>query len=119
MASHEWHRHANTIGGQVHKCQVYPKEFCQAVCAGIAAHKKMDKISMMSLDIMSIDEMMLVVPEAAGDFNPSQELHKLSGMEHMMDAMSQTDWSNLVAFDDQSGARLKTEMVANARNEEI
>ena len=33
--------------------------------------------------------------------------------------MNQTDWSNLVAFDDQSCARLKPEMVANARKEEI
>ena len=45
------------------------------------------------------------------------ELHEQSGMEHMMDAMSQTDWSNFVALDDQSGARLKPEMVANARSE--
>ena len=39
-------------------------------------------------------------------------------MEHMMDTMSQTDWSDLVAFDDQSGARMKPE-VAAARKEEI
>ena len=93
------------------KCQVYPKEFCQAVCAGIAAQKKMDKMGMMSLDIMSIEEMMLVVPEAARDCNPSQEFHEQWGMERMTDAMNQTDWINSLAFDDQSGARMKPEMV--------
>ena len=103
----------------MHRCLLYPKEFCRAACAGIAAQKKMDKMGRMSLDIMSIEEMMLVVPEAAGDCNPSEELQEQSGMEPLMGAMSQTDWSNLVAFDDQSGARLKPEIVANARKEEI
>ena len=89
------------------------------MCAGVAAQKKMDRMGMMSFDVMSIEEMMLAVPEATQDCNPNQELHEQSGMEHMMDAMSQTDWNDLVAFDDQSGARMKPELVAAARKEEI
>ena len=71
------------------------------MCAGIASQKKLDNIGMMAVDVMSIEDMMLVVPEATRDCHPSKAFHKQTGTEHLMDMMGQTGWNDLVAFDDQ------------------
>ena len=60
------------------------------MCAGVEAQKIIDRMGMMPLDVMSIEELLLVVLETTGDCNPSREFHEQSGMEHMMDAMNQT-----------------------------
>ena len=56
------HRHADTASGRSKACQVYPTEFCRAVCAGTAAQKKIRNLGVMPLELMSIEEM----KEAAG-----------------------------------------------------
>ena len=39
------HRHANLMNWRAKQCQVYPREFCRAVCVGVAAQKQLYKIS--------------------------------------------------------------------------
>ena len=99
----EHHRHVQLTGGKAKACQVYPRAFCRAVCQGVASEKKLRELGMMSVDVMSVAEMMGVMGEKAqGD--PSQELHEHVGEE---------------AFDDTSGAPLVPSLVAEARKEEI
>ena len=38
------HRHANLMIGRAKQCQVYPREFCPAVCVGVAAQKQVYKM---------------------------------------------------------------------------
>ena len=105
------HRHADTIGGRARQCQVYPREFCRVVCEGIAAQKKLMKLGMRSEPIMSLEEMMTVVPENLRDGDPSNDLH-VHEDEYVLG-------DGTVAWDDQSGAPLKPELMRLARIEEI
>ena len=92
---------------------MYPKAFFEAVCAGISAQKKVDRMGLRAEPVMSIDEMLLVVSEvseATKDFNTSKELHE---------EVEQCNWDDMVAFDDQSGASFKPILVRRASVEEI
>ena len=92
----EHHRHVQLVGGKAKACQIYPRDFCRAVCQGVASEKKLRELGMQSVDILSVDEIMSV--------DPSQEIHEYVGEE---------------AFDDTSGSQLVPSMVAAARREEI
>ncbi len=48
------HRHADTLDGRIRLCQVYPREFCRAVCAGVAAQKKLRNLGMMAAPLLSL-----------------------------------------------------------------
>ena len=95
------HKHANLMGNKAKQCQVYPRDFCRAVCAGVAAQKRLYSLGMMALDLLSFEE----INEITGKTSPSAELHEPDG--------------EVVAYDDQSGAELDPEKVAAARLEEI
>ena len=95
--SQEFHRHADLTGGRARFAQVYPKEFCRAVCAGVAAQKRLYSLGLQALPLMSAEEIRKE--------DPSSELHE--------------DGCETVAWDDQSGAELKPDMVRSARKEEI
>ena len=96
----EKHRHADTIGGRAKGCQVYPKEFCRAVCSGTAAQKKLRNLGMVPLDVMSFEEMQ----EVAKDW-PSDDIHETG--EYME------------AYDDVLGIALDPALMRKARREEI
>ena len=80
------HRHADLTGGRAKQCQVYPREFCRAVSAGIAAQKRLYSLGLEAVDIMSLEEINNVTEWA----NPSGDLHEQDG--------------EMIAYDDQSGA---------------
>ena len=84
---------------------MYPREFCRAVCEGIAAQKRLYSLGMVAQPLMSIEEMISAVPEGATTADPSGELHE-------------TD-QTMEAYDDQTGAELQPSKVAVARREEI
>ena len=96
------HRHVQLLGGRAKKCQVYPKAFCQAVCEGVAAEKKLRALGMAAQPIMSVSEMQAAT--GSTEEEPDKALHEEDGT---------------VAFDDQSGAPLIPGEVAKARQEEI
>ena len=90
---------------------MYPREFCRAVCAGIAAQKRIRNLGLTSLPLLSISEMQECVPGNKTTSSPSEDLHE--------GEMAQNAWSEWQAFDDVSGARLVPEKVAAARRDEI
>ena len=91
------HRHADTTCARAKKCQVYPKQFCRAVCAGIAAQKRLRILGLTALPLMSLSAI-----SAIG--TPSEDLH---GNDH------------LEAYDDLTGAELDPALMKEARREEI
>ena len=104
------HRHANLTGGLAKKCQVYPPAFCRAVCEGTAAQKRLHMLGIRSEPLMSMEEMVAVMPvDAQHSGDPSRDLHE----------DDETIPRGTVAWDDQSGAWLKPELMAKARREEI
>ena len=107
------HRHADLTSGRAKFCQVYPREFCRAVCEGIAAQKKLYVLGMKAEPLMTLEEMFAVMPENLKDVSkcPSGELHEDDAGYVLEDGT--------VAFDDQSNAPLKPDLVRAARVEEI
>ena len=114
------HRHADITGGQTRQCQVYPRAFCKKVCEGIAAQKKLYDLGMTSEPLMSLQEMQRAVPSEKSTGDPSKDLHESEG-EFMAFTMKNEFMllDGTVAYDDQSGARLKPELTRKARLEEI
>ena len=102
------HQQANILGGHARQCQVYPREFCKEVCAGVAAQKRLHEMGMRVEALMNIEEMLTV--------DPSGELHEEPLTEMSETRMSPHCW---FATDDLSGADLVPELVAEARKEEI
>ena len=103
----EPHTHISLEGGLAKQAQVYPRKFCQAVCEGIAAQKKLDALGLEAKRLMSRDEMAGVLDSLGLDGSkedPSEALHE----EELR-----------IAFDDQSGEPLRPDMVRRARREEI
>ena len=70
------HRHADVMGGGVKQCQVYPKAFCQAVCAGTEAQKKLHNLGMRCEPIMNVEEMIAAMPKDTEESDPSRALHE-------------------------------------------
>ena len=91
------HDHVVLEGGRTKQAQVYPREFCRAVCEGIAAEKRLRALG---LEVLSLEE----IQEAADRYGvaPDKDLHE-------------EDW----AVDDQSGEELDVQQVRGARKEEI
>ena len=52
-------RHADILGGHARQCQVYPRDLCRAVGAGIEAQRKLHNLGMKSEPVMNIDEIIL------------------------------------------------------------
>ena len=97
----EKHRHADTTNGRARRCQVYPKQFCRAVCAGVAAQKRLRNLGLTALPLMSLSAMESLKKSMN---TPSEDLHESEGLE---------------AYDDMSGAELDPARVTVARKEEI
>ena len=96
----ERHVHVVLEGGRTKNAQVYPRQFCRAICEGIAAEKRLRSLG---LEAYSLEE---VKGLSAYGNDPSGELHE--------------DETELMrAFDDVSGDELKPEMVKAARAEEM
>ncbi len=103
----EKHTHASLEGGRTKLAQVYPKKFCQAVCEGIAAQKRLHALGLEAKTLMTDEEMAAVLNNVELDDdgeNPSEALHE----EELK-----------IAFDDQSGEPLIPGKVREARKEEI
>ena len=104
----EVHNHAKLESGRmVKRAQVYPKKFCQAICEGIAAQKRLHALGLDAKPLLTMEEMMEALDsvEMDGDHeDPSEALHEEDAK---------------VAFDDQSGEPLIPGMVKTARREEI
>ena len=99
---------------------MYPRAFCKKVCEGIAAQKKLYDLGMTSEPLMSLQEMQKAVPSEEGTGDPSKDLHESEG--EIMTFTMKNEFMLLdgtVAYDDQSGARLKPELTRKARLEEI
>lgn len=118
------HQHTALIGGRAKLGQIYPRALCQAVCAGIAAQTKAERLRAVGMPILSLEEMsslalaavehevtMGMVESGKRDFelqakeNPSQVLHE-----------DVEDWW---AKDDVSGEALDPAKVKEARREEL
>ena len=69
------HRHADVMGGGVKQCQVYPKAFCQAVCAGTEAQNQFNNLGMRCEPIMNVEEMIVAMPKDTEESDPSRALH--------------------------------------------
>ena len=93
----EKHRHADATRGRATKCQVYPKQFCRAVCVGIAAQNRLRNLGLTALTLMSPSAMAAIGA-------PSEDLHENYYFE---------------AYDDLTGAELDPALMEEARREEI
>ena len=49
------HVHVPLESGQDRRCQVYPRAFSQSICEGIASEKKLRRLGMVSVPIMSLE----------------------------------------------------------------
>ena len=100
----EPHEHATLLDGKAKRAQVYPRRFCQAVCEGIAAQKRLHALGMEARSLLTLEEMAAVVDNIEEHESPSEALHE----EDLR-----------IAFDDQSGEPLDPCKVRAARKEEI
>ena len=93
---------------------MYPREFCRAVCEGVAAEKRLRDLGMEAMGIMSLEQMKEVVKIAGGSEeygnDPSGDLHE-----------PEMSWDEKweVAVDDQSGEPLEPRRVRSAQSEDI
>ena len=105
------HEHIQLEGTLTKEAQVYPKLFCQTVCEGVAAEKR---IRALGLETWSLDEISVAVKEALTDErygdDPSKDLHE--GEEEI-------EKLTMKAQDDLTGEELDPEEVKKARKEEI
>ena len=69
------HRHADLMGGRARQCQVYPRDFCRAVCEGVAAQKKLMELGLKAEPLMALDEMYATVPGDLKSGDPGRDLH--------------------------------------------
>ena len=51
------HRHVLLISGSAKHAQVYPRSFCNMICEGIAAQKKVDELGTTVKPVMTVAEM--------------------------------------------------------------
>ena len=109
------HNHIQLEGGLTKKAQVYPRKFCQAVCEGVAAEKRLRALG---LEAWTLDEISVAVEEMKKDKrygeDPAGALH-----EEDEDWEECGMWGKLKAVDDVSGEPLDPEEVRKARKEEI
>ena len=108
----EEHRHVSLLSGKARQCQVYPREFCRAVCEGVAAQKKLSRMGLRVEALMTLEEMLAVVPEDMDSGDPGKDLHECEADDYTLA-------DGIMAFDDQSGARLKPELMRRVRRDEI
>ena len=71
------------ISGKARAAQVYPRLFCNAMCAGIAAQKKLDDLGMAARPLMSVEEMSRAAGEH-GEENPADALHERLMMDSLL-----------------------------------
>ena len=100
------HRHVYLIQGRSKAAQVYPREFCERLCEGIAAQKKVDKLGLKSRPLMSLDEMKSAAKGGKGDECPSE-------------ALNESDGTGMTAIDDITGQELDPKFMIKARKDEI
>ena len=100
IAGEPKHQHAKLEGGKRCKqAQVFPRVFCRAVCDAIAAQQLADVMNVVSLDVMSLEE----INSVGGD-----NLHEPEG--------STVEYT---ATDDVTGGPLEPSKVIAARQEEM
>ena len=108
---HVKHRHADLMGGRARQCQVYPRDFCRAVCEGVASQKKLMELGLKAEPLMALDEMYATVPDDLKSGDPGRDLHEYED--------EYVTWDGMTAFDDQTGVQLKPALMQAARREEI
>ena len=92
------HVHVPLDRGRARRCQIYPREFSKRICEGIAAEKKLRKLGMVALPILSL----------SSDMNDGKKA---------CDALHEPDGTQ--AADDQSGEPLVPDLVRKATMEEM
>ena len=102
----EQHRHVHLVQGRAKRAQVYPRKLGVRICMGIAAQRKLDRLGMRPIPIISVEEMQKAMPEMQKGECPSETLHE-------------TDGEGYVAWDDVSGQELSPSLMRAARREEI
>ena len=105
----ERHEHVHLEGRLTKSAQVCPRNFCETICEGIAAEKRLRALG---LEALSLDEISAIVEEMKGDGryggNPYEDLHECESEEE-----------GIIAKDDLSGEPLEPEKVRSARRKGI
>ena len=77
----------------------------------MAAQKKLSRMGLRVEALMTLEEMLAVVPEDMNSGDPGKDLHDCEADDYTL--------AGIMAFDDRSGARLKPELMRRARPDEI
>ena len=101
------HRHVPLIAGEARAAQVCPRAFCEALCMGIMAQKKLDELGLVARPIMSVDRMQNI----AGD--------KITSGEEASEELPERHGEDVVAYDDLTGDEWDPKRMRQARMEEI
>ena len=78
----------------------------------MAAQKKLSRMGLRVEALMTLEEMLAVVPEDMNSGDPGKDLHDCEADDYTLA-------DGIMAFDDQPGARLKPELMRRARRDEI
>ena len=78
----------------------------------MAAQKKLSRMGLRVEALMTLEEMLAVVPEDMNSGDPGKDVHDCEAGDYTLA-------DGTMAFDDQSGARLKPELLRRARRDEI
>ncbi len=108
----ERHEHVHLEDGRTKQAQVYPREFCRAVCEGIAAEKRIHALGLEAKPILSLSDMQQIAQKAGVRIGDGEDASKA-----LHEETDENEW--MVAVDDQSGEPLEPRMVKLARKEEI
>ena len=103
------HKHNTVEGGRTKKAQIYPTEFCRAICVGLQKQIQADKLG----------QFLLMEAETTG--TTSEDLMKVAKEPNQQyEIVEEPEDEKLdVAWDDVSGAELDPEKVKKARAEEV
>ena len=94
------------VQGRARQAQVYPRQFGERVCEGIAAQKRKEVLGVQARPLMSVSEMRKAAGGDDAEGCPSAALHE-------------TDCTGMIAIDDVSGQRLDPKLMLEARRDEI
>ncbi len=106
------HVHVHLEDGRTKQAQVYPREFCRAVCEGVAAEKRIQALGLHAKALLSLEDMQQIAREAGIQVEAGEDASKA-----LHEEFEENEW--MIAVDDQSGEPLCPRMVKAARREEI
>ena len=108
----EPHKHVHLESGKTRQAQVYPREFCRAVCEGVAAEKRIQALGLEAKPLLSMGDMQEIAQKAGVKVDDGSEANKA-----LHEDVEGGEW--MIAADDQSGEPLEPRRVRLARKEEI